>query len=40
MCHTRHRMEIVRMVKGTSGTLELPMEVADVDEWPCWMGNR
>ena len=32
VCHTRHRAEIVRMAEGTSGMLELPMKVADVDE--------
>ena len=32
-CHTTYRrMEIVRMTEGTSGMVELPMEVADVDE--------
>ena len=32
-CHTTYRRtEIVRMTEGTSGMLDLPMEVADVDE--------
>ena len=32
-CHTTYRRtEIVRMTEGTSGMVELPMEVADVDE--------
>ena len=33
VCHTTYRRtEIVRMTEGTSGMVELPMEVADVDE--------